>query len=83
VHGDASESVLLEQREHQNKQRECQHKIHVEQREHEYQLCHEEMAIAQEDACTQRQLMNAMIMAMLDKNGGDNETQPPTSPIND
>ncbi len=53
------------------------------QREQEYQLHREVMAIVREDACMQRQLMNVMMMAMLNKNGGDNVTQPPNSPKND
>jgi hypothetical protein len=36
----------------------------------EYQLHREEMAIAREDARAQRQLMNVMMMAMLNRNGG-------------
>ncbi len=71
------------QREHQNKQREHQYKINAKQRECKYQLCCEEMAIACKDACAQRQLMNIMMMVMSNKNGGDNVTQPPTSPMND
>ena len=46
----------------------------------------EEMAIAREDAHAQRQLMNVMMMAMLNRNGGENITQPqppPRSPTND
>jgi hypothetical protein len=43
-----------EQREHQNEQRECQHRIDAELREREYGLYHEEMAIACEKDCAQR-----------------------------
>jgi hypothetical protein len=75
--------IESEQREHQNEQREHQHKIDAKQREHKYQLCHEEMAIAQEDAHAQRQLVNVMVMVRLNKHEGDNFTQPPTSPRND
>jgi hypothetical protein len=35
-----------------------QHKSNSEQREQEYQLHWEEMAIAREEACDQRQMMN-------------------------
>jgi hypothetical protein len=42
-----------EQREHQNEQRVHQHKIDAKLREHEYELCCEEMAIVHEEACTQ------------------------------
>jgi hypothetical protein len=69
----------LEQRGHQNEQREHQHKIGAKLREREYRLPREEMAIAPKDARAQRQLMNVMMMALLNKNGGDNST----SPMND
>ncbi len=52
-----------------------------EQREHEYQLCWEDMVIASMDACAQRQIMNMMFMAMIDRNGGDN-SNPRASPSN-
>ncbi len=67
-------------------QRERQSRIDAEQRDREYQLHREEMAIAREDACAQRQLMNVMMMAMLNKNGEEDSTQPrppPSSPMND
>jgi hypothetical protein len=71
-----------------NKQRERQYKSESEQREQEYQLCWEEIAIAHEDAWAQRQMMstqtqmmNAMFMAMLNKNMG-NSSNPPPSPSN-
>ncbi len=41
----------LEQWECQNKQKEHQHKIDAELREHKYQLCCEEMEIACKEAC--------------------------------
>ncbi len=49
----------------ESEQRERQFKINAEQRDQEHQLCREEMAIAREDACAQRQNMNVMMMAML------------------
>ncbi len=52
-------------------QRESQSRIDAEQRDCEYQLHREEMAMAREDARAQRQLMNVMMMAMLNKNGGE------------
>jgi hypothetical protein len=70
-----------EQREHQNKQREHQHKIDAELREHEYELCGEEMAIGHKETCTQSQLMNVMMMLMLNENGVNNVPHPPSSPI--
>jgi hypothetical protein len=72
-----------EQRKCKNKQRECQHKIDAELREHEYELCHEEMAIVCDKACTQRQPMNVMMMLLLNKNGGDNVPCPPASLMSD
>jgi hypothetical protein len=75
--------IELEQREHQNKQRECQHRIDAEQREREYQLCCEDMAIARKEARAQRQLMIIIMMTLLNKNGGDSVTHPPASPMND
>jgi hypothetical protein len=71
------------QRECQNKQREHQHRIDAELREHKYELCCEEMAIARKEACAQRQLMNVMMMLLLNKNGGDNVPRPPGSPMDD
>jgi hypothetical protein len=70
----------------ESEQRERQFKIVAEQRDWEHQLCREEMAIAREDARAQRQLMNMMMMAMLNRNGGRDSTQPqppPHSPMND
>jgi hypothetical protein len=72
-----------EQREHQNKQRKCQHKIDAKLREHKYELCREEVAIGCKKACVQRQLMNVMMMLLLNKNGGDNVPCPPASPMDD
>jgi len=63
-----------------------QNRAESEQREREYQLLREEMAIAREDARAQRQLMNVMMMAMLNRNGGGDSTlpqPPPSSPMND
>jgi hypothetical protein len=65
-----------EQRERQNEQRERQHRIDAKLREPEYELCREEMVIACEEACAQRQLMNVMMMSLLNKNGGDNVLAP-------
>ncbi len=67
-------------------QRERQSKVEAEQRDREYQLRREEMAIAREDACTQRQVMNMMMIAMLNRNGEGGSTQPqppPRSPKDD
>jgi hypothetical protein len=75
--------IESEQRERQNEQRECQHKIDAELRDCEYQLCREEMAIARKEACTQRQLMNVMMMTLLNKNKVIMYLPPPVSPMND
>jgi hypothetical protein len=61
-----------------NDQREPPFKSESEQREWEYQLCWEGMAIARKEAHEQRQLMNLMFMSMLNKNGGGQEQQPTT-----
>ncbi len=53
--------VELEQRDQQNR-------IDAKHREHEYELCHEELAVQQEENCAQHQLMNVMMMAILIKN---------------
>ena len=63
-------SMMMYQNRAESEQRERQSRIDAEQRDWEYQLCREEMAIAREDARAQRQLMNVMMMAMLNKNGG-------------
>ena len=55
--------------------REQQDRI-AEQREREYQLRREEMAVAREEAREQRQLMNLMFMSMLNRNGGSNSNPP-------
>ncbi len=47
-----------------------QHKSNSEQREWEYQLRREEIAIARAEACDQRQMMNLFFMQMLNRNRG-------------
>ena len=73
--------MMMMQNKMFNMQRERQYKSESEQREQEYQLCWEEMAIAHEEACLQRQMMsaqsqmmNAIFMSMLNKNGGTTTT---------
>jgi two-component sensor histidine kinase len=65
-----------------NERREQQYKNEVEQREREYQLRREEMALAHEEACEQRQMMNLMFMTMLNKNAGSDSNSHPPSPRN-
>ena len=81
-------SMMMMQHRLDNEQRERQYKSESEQREREYELCREKMAIASKDARAQRQMMhaqsqmmNAMFMSMLTKNGGDT-SNPPPSPSN-
>jgi hypothetical protein len=60
-----------------------QHKSNSEQREQEYQLHWEELAIAGDEARDQRQMMNLLFMQMLNRNGGGDSNQPPSpSPKN-
>jgi hypothetical protein len=60
-----------------------QHKRNSEQSKWEYQLHWEEMAIAREEACDQRQMMNLLFMQMLNRNKGGDSNQPPSpSPKN-
>ncbi len=63
-------SMMMYQNRAESEQRERQSRIDAEQRDREYQLRREEMAIVREDAYAQRQLMNVMMMAMLNRNGG-------------
>ena len=79
-------SMMMYQNRAESEHRERQSRIDAEQRDQEYQLRREEMAIAREDARAQRQLMNVMMMAMLNRIGGGGSTQPqptPSSPLND
>jgi hypothetical protein len=70
--------MMMMQNHLDNKQKERQYKSESEQREQECQLCREEMVIARKDACTQRQMMNVILMLMLNKNGGDNSNPLPS-----
>ncbi len=61
------------------------HMLDQENRDREYQLHRDEMAMAHEEAHEQRQMMNLMFMAMLNKNIGrdSNHSNPqPPSPSN-
>ncbi len=69
--------MMMMQSRMDNERREQQFKSESEQREREYQLCWEEMVIAREEACEQRQPMNLMFMSMLNINRG--EQQQPTT----
>ena len=65
-----------------NERRGQQNKNEADQREREYQLRREEMALAREEAREQRQMMNLMFMAMLNKNAGNDSNPHPPSPSN-
>jgi hypothetical protein len=57
-----------------------QYQSESEVREREFQLHREEMAIACKEACAQWQMMNVMLLTMLNKNGGQDNSNPPPSP---
>jgi hypothetical protein len=71
---------MMMQNHMDNEQEEQQHKSNSEQREWEYQLRQEEMAIARKEACDQRLMMNLMFMQILNRNRGGDSNLPP-SPI--
>ncbi len=73
--------MMMMQSHMESEQREQQYRNASEQQEREYHLCQEEMAIARKNAHAQRQMMNMMFMAMMNRNGGDN-SNPPASPSN-
>jgi hypothetical protein len=72
--------MMMMQHRMDNEQREQQRRIDSEQRDREYQLRREEMAMAREETREQRQLMNLMLMSMLRKDGGTDNTSNPTPP---
>ena len=54
--------MMMMQNQMDNDQKEQQNRIDTkEQREWEYQLCWEEMAIAHKEACEQRKFMNLLL----------------------
>ncbi len=63
---------MVYQNRAESEQRDCQNRIDAECREHEYELCHKELAVQHKENCAQCQLMNVMMMAILNKN---NETK--------
>jgi hypothetical protein len=74
--------MMMMQSRLDNERREQQNKNNANQREHEYQLRHEEMALACEEACEQRQMMNLIFMSMVNKNAGSDSNPRPKSPSN-
>ena len=57
--------TMMMQGHMENERKEQQYKNKVDQREHEYQLQHKEMALVCKEAREQRQMMNLMFMTML------------------
>jgi hypothetical protein len=92
-HRERQSKVEAEQRDREYQLRRdemAQGRAELEQRERqskvEAELRREEMAIAREDARAQRQVMNMMMMAMINRNaeGGSTQPQPPPrSPMDD
>jgi hypothetical protein len=73
--------MMMMQNQMDKDRREQQNKADTEQREREYQLRREEMAIARKEARDQRQFMNLLFMSMLKQNGGiDNSNLTPPGP---
>jgi hypothetical protein len=73
--------MLMMQSRMDNERREQHYKNESKQRECEYQLRREEMAMTREEARDQKQMMNLTFMAMLTKNGWtDNSNPTPPSP---
>ncbi len=77
--------MMMIQNQMDNERREQQYKYELDRREEAFQVHCEEMAMACEGASEQRQMMNLILMAMLNKNVGGNSNhrnpQPP-SPSN-
>ena len=71
--------MMMMQNHFDNEQREWQYQKDSELREREFQLFHEEMAIACEGMHAQRQMMSVMLMTMLNKNRGQDKSNPPPS----
>ena len=73
-------SMMMMQNHFDNEQREWKYQKESELREREFQLHCKEMAIAREEVRAQWQMMNVMLMTMLNKNGGQDNSNPPPSP---
>ena len=70
-------NYMMFQNRMETEQREHQMKTDKEDRDRGYQLRREEMAIQREDNCTQRNMMNVMMMAMLGGHQGGQRQGPP------
>jgi hypothetical protein len=76
-------SYMVNQNRVKSEQRDHQKRIDAERREHEYELCCKELAVQCKENCTQCQLMNVMMMAILNKNNKPkNNSTSNKSPMN-
>ncbi len=76
-------SYMMYQNRVKSEQRDCQNRIDAERREREYELCCKVLAVQHKENCAQRQLMNVMMMAVLNrKNEPKINSTPNDSPIN-
>jgi hypothetical protein len=66
-----------------SEQRDRQHRIDAECSEREYELCHEELSVQRKENHAERQLMNVMMMAIINRNNeSKNNSTPNDSPMN-
>ncbi len=76
-------SYMMYQNRVESEQRDRQNRIDAERREPEYELHRMELAVQCEENCAQRQLMNIMMMAILNKNNKPkNNSTSNNSPMN-
>jgi hypothetical protein len=76
-------SHMMYQNRVESKQRGCQNRIDAERREHEYELRRKELTVQCKENCAQCQLMNAMMMAIINRNNNPkNNSTPNDSPMN-
>ena len=75
---------MMFQNKMEAEQREHQAKTNKEDREREYQLCWEELAMQRKDSCAQCNMMNLMMMMMLGgRQGGQGQGEPEPGPGDD
>ncbi len=76
-------SYMVYQNRVESEHRDCQNRIDAERREHEYELCCKELAVQRKENHAQRQLINVMMMAILNKNNEPkNNSTSNDSPVN-
>ncbi len=76
-------SYMMYQNRVKSEQRDRQNRIDAECREREYELCCEESAVQHEENRAQHQLINAMMMAIINRNNElKNNYTPNNSPMN-